>query len=65
MICKIRLYEPPAGKAEGMRERFKAPVAPRLARHGIELIGVFEPTKNDGNLTYISRFHGKEQRGKG
>ncbi len=64
MIYEIRVYEPEAGKAKAMRDRFKEQVAPRFAQHGIELVGVFEPAEDDGKLVYITRFEGEEQCGK-
>jgi len=58
VIYEIRVYEPEAGKAKAMRDRFKEQVAPRFAQHGIELVGVFEPAADDGKLVYITRFEG-------
>jgi hypothetical protein len=65
VIYEIRVYEPEAGKADAMRDRFKQYVVSRFAKHGIELVGAFEPTEDDGRLIYITRFENEEKRGKG
>lgn len=62
MIYEIRVYEPVDGRAEAMRGRFRDSVVPRLAAHGIELIGVFVAAEDDGKLTYITRFADEEAR---
>jgi hypothetical protein len=62
VIYEIRIYEAANGKAVAMRDRFKAEVVPRLPRHGIELLGVFEAPQEDGRLTYLTRFKSEEDR---
>lgn len=65
LIYEIRVYEAVDGKAQAMRARFKEHVVPRLPRHGIELIGVFESSAEDGRLTYLTRFKSEEDRTNG
>ena len=55
MILEIRVYEHVEGRADAVRDRFKAEVVPRFARHNIELLGAFTDTET-GMLTYITRF---------
>ena len=64
MIYEIRIYEAADGRAEAMRARFKEHVVPRLSRHGIELLGVFEAPSEDGRLTYLTRFNSEDDRTK-
>jgi hypothetical protein len=64
LIYEIRIYEAAEGKAEAMRARFKEHVVPRLPRHGIELLGVFEALADDGRLTYLTRFNSEDDRTK-
>ncbi|MEH2514378.1 hypothetical protein V1291_005732 [Nitrobacteraceae bacterium AZCC 1564] len=64
MIYEIRVYEAVEGKAEAMRARFKTEVVPRLPKHGIELLGVFEAPAEDGRLTYMTRFKSEDDRTK-
>ncbi|WP_031335798.1 NIPSNAP family protein [Rhodopseudomonas sp. B29] len=64
MIYEIRVYEAVEGKAAAMRARFKQHVVPRLPRHGIELLGVFEAPAEDGRLTYLTRFKSEDDRTK-
>ncbi|MEX0407846.1 NIPSNAP family protein [Aquibium sp. LZ166] len=54
MIYDLRVYEHAEGKADAVRERFLAEVAPRFAGHGIDLVGVFVDTET-GMLTYLTR----------
>ena len=57
MIYEIRIYEAAEGRAEAMRRRFRDKVATRFfPRHGIELLGAFTATDEDGRLTYMTRF---------
>lgn len=61
MLYEMRVYEHVEGRAEAVRQRFESEVIPRLAKHGIELVGVFvEPQA--GNLTYLTRFANEEAR---
>ena len=62
MIYEIRVYEAQEGRAEAMRTRFREEVVPRLASHGIELLGVFSSPAEDGSLTYITRFGDEQSR---
>lgn len=61
MIYDLRVYEHAEGKAEAVRRRFLTEVAPRLAGHGIELVGVFADA-GTGMLTYLTRFADEEAR---
>jgi hypothetical protein len=65
MVYEIRVYEAHDGRLEALRSRFLAEVAPRLPRHGIELVGVFDAAEPDGKLTYITRFPDEEARAAG
>ena len=57
MIYEIRVYEAAEGRAEAMRRRFAENVATRFfPRHGIELVGAFTASDEDGRLTYMTRF---------
>lgn len=57
LIYDFRIYEAVDGKAEAMRSRFFQEVASNFfPRHGIELVGAFVGLKEDGRLTYITRF---------
>lgn len=57
MIYDIRVYEAWEGRAEAMRTRFFQEVASKFfPRHGIELVGAFVGLKEDGRLTYVTRF---------
>ena len=64
MIYEIRVYEAVEGKADAMRLRFKNEVIPRMARHGIELVGAFVSSVEDNKLTYLTRFASDEARQK-
>lgn len=64
LIYEIRIYEAVEGKAPAMRARFKEHVVPRMPRHGIELVGVFEAPVDDGRITYLTRFKSEEDRTK-
>lgn len=69
MLYEIRVYTASEGKAEAMRRRFLTEVVPRMPRHGIELVGVFtapqDGGKEDGRLTYITRFADEAARAAG
>ena len=57
MIYEIRVYEPAEGCAPALRRRFLDEVAAKFfPRHGIELLGVFTASVDDGRLTYMTRF---------
>jgi hypothetical protein len=62
VIYEIRIYEAADGKADAMRQRFKKHVIPRLPRHGIELVGVFGSSEEDGRLIYMTRFKSEDGR---
>lgn len=64
MIYEIRVYEHAEGRAEAVRVRFEKEVAPRFAKHGIELLGAFTD-RDTGRLTYITRFADDEARQRG
>ena len=65
MIYEIRVYEAAEGRAEAMRRRFRDHVATRFfPRHGIELVGAFTATTEDGRLTYMTRFVDEDARKK-
>lgn len=61
MIYEMRVYEHVEGRADQVRERFEAEVAPRLPNHGVELLGVFTDA-DTGMLTYLTRFESEEAR---
>ena len=65
MIYELRTYEAHEGRGEPMRRRFKEHVVPRLPKHGIELLGVFEPQDDEGRLVYVTRFADEDARQKG
>jgi hypothetical protein len=48
-----------------MRQRFLKEVAPRLPKHGIELVGVFVAPEEDGKMTYVTRCADEEARKNG
>ena len=57
MIYEIRIYEAAEGRADAMRRRFRDKVATVFfPRHGIELLGAFTASDEDGRLTYMTRF---------
>jgi hypothetical protein len=62
MIYEMRVYEPAAGRATALRERFEKEVVPRFAKHGIELLGLFANPDVEGRLTYMTRFASEEAR---
>jgi hypothetical protein len=63
LIYEIRVYEAAEGRADAMRRRFCDHVATRFfPRHGIELVGVFTATVEDGRLTYMTRFADEDSR---
>ena len=65
MIYEIRVYEAAEGRADAMRRRFYDNVASRFfPRHGIELIGAFTASAEDGRLTYMTRFADEDARKK-
>jgi hypothetical protein len=65
LIYEIRVYEAAEGRADAMRRRFLDHVAVRFfPRHGIELMGVFTASVEDGRLTYMTRFAGEDARKK-
>ena len=61
MIYDLRVYEHAEGRADAVRERFLAEVAPRFPRHGIELVGVFVDAATF-RLTYLTRFPDEQAR---
>ena len=63
MIYEMRVYEHVGGRADAVRRRFEAEVAPRFPSHGIELVGVFVDAESD-MLTYLTRFPDEEARRK-
>jgi hypothetical protein len=57
LIYEIRVYEAVEGRADAMRLRFRDKVATIFfPRHGIELVGAFTASDEDGRLTYMTRF---------
>ena len=65
MIYEIRVYEAAEGRADAMRRRFYDNVATRFfPRHGIELLGAFAASVDDGRLTYMTRFANEDARKK-
>ncbi len=65
MIYEIRVYEAAEGRADAMRRRFYDNVATRFfPRHGIELLGAFTASDDDGRLTYMTRFADEDARKK-
>lgn len=56
MLYEHRVYEPADGKAEALHRRFHEHGLPAFARHGIEVIGIFQPELSDGRLFYITCF---------
>ena len=65
MIYEIRVYEAADGRADAMRRRFYDNVATRFfPRHGIELLGAFTASDDDGRLTYMTRFADEDARKK-
>jgi NIPSNAP len=65
LIYEIRVYEPTEGNAAAMRRRFLDVVAVTFfPRHGIELLGAFTATTDDGRLTYMTRFADEDARKK-
>jgi hypothetical protein len=57
LIYEIRIYEAAEGRAEAMRRRFRDKVATTFfPRHGIELLGAFTATDEDGRLTCMTCF---------
>lgn len=65
MLYEIRVYQAAEGRADAMRQRFLKEVAPRMPRHGIELVGVFTAPEEDGKMTYITRFKDEKSRTEG
>ncbi|MBM9593190.1 NIPSNAP family protein [Roseitranquillus sediminis] len=63
MIYEMRVYEHIDGKADDVRRRFEAEVAPRFPSHGIELVGAFVDADSE-MLTYLTRFPDEEARKK-
>ena len=65
LIYEIRVYEAAEGRADAMRRRFCDHVAIKFfPRHGIELLGAFTATAEDGRLTYMTRFADEDARKK-
>jgi hypothetical protein len=65
LIYEIRVYEAAEGRADAMRRRFYDNVATRFfPRHGIELLGAFTASVDDGRLTYMTRFADEDARKK-
>jgi len=65
LIYEIRVYEAAEGRADAMRRRFYDNVATRFfPRHGIELLGAFTASDDDGRLTYMTRFADEDARKK-
>ena len=65
MIYEIRVYEAAEGRADAMRRRFYDNVATRFfPRHGIELLGAFTASVDDGRLMYMTRFADEDARKK-
>ena len=65
LIYEIRVYEAAEGRADAMRRRFYDDVATRFfPRHGIELLGAFTASVDDGRLTYMTRYANEDARKK-
>ncbi|HVB90274.1 MAG TPA: NIPSNAP family protein [Beijerinckiaceae bacterium] len=62
MIFELRIYEPAERRAEALRARFENEVVPRFAKHGIELMGVFQSPDAPGRLTYLTRYADEDAR---
>lgn len=63
MLYDLRIYEHAEGRADDVRRRFEAEVAPRFPLHGIELVGAFMDVET-GMLTYLTRFNDEAARDK-
>jgi hypothetical protein len=64
MIYEIRTYEPAEGRSERLKRRFVEQTLPLIKRHGIDVIGVFEPQEGRERLMYVTRFSDEATRTK-
>lgn len=55
MIYELKTYEAAEGSFETMRDRFLAEAAPRLARHGVEVVAVYQEIAEFPKLVYLTR----------
>ena len=55
MIYELRNYEAHVGRAEELRRRFIAHVAPIIEDHGIEIVGIWTLINDDDRMFYITR----------
>ena len=58
MLYELRIYEVVPGKLEAMKARFVNHAIPLWKKHGIKLVGFWEPLVGTSNqLVYILEFH--------
>ncbi len=62
MIYELRIYRPAEGRAEALKRRFVDRTLPFFSRHGIEVLGVFEPKEGSDRIVYVTRFADDERR---
>lgn len=56
MIYELRTYTAAPGQAEALKRRFREHTAVYFRRHGIELVGCWEPAARPDQLVYLTRF---------
>ncbi len=56
MIYELRTYTAAPGKAAALKQRFRDHVIPGFKRHGIELVGCWEPVGQPDQFVYLTRF---------
>lgn len=63
-IYELRTYHPSPGKQEAIKARFRDHTVGLFAKHGIEVIGFWEPVNDDdtkvGTLVYIISYESRE-----
>jgi hypothetical protein len=62
MLYEIRTYTAAANRADQLKERFRVHTLPFFVRHGIEVIGCWEPVDQPDRLVYMVRFQDEEAR---
>lgn len=56
MLYEIRTYSAVADRAEQLKARFRQHTLPFFTRHGIEVVGCWEPVDRPDQLVYMVRF---------
>ncbi len=62
MLYEIRTYTPAANRAQQLKERFRDHTLAFFNRHGIEVVGCWEPVERPEELVYMVCFESESAR---